>query len=79
MRGIKGGYELNEHPANISFLQVLELLEGELQLTKSYPGEDAIRELFTQTESEIKKILEISLAELLAKQHQHAESMMFFI
>jgi Rrf2 family cysteine metabolism transcriptional repressor len=79
VRGNKGGYELNDKPANISFLRVLEILEGEIELEKSYPGNDAVKELFIATEKEIKKTFDISLAELLLRQQQYDNYIMFHI
>lgn len=79
VRGNKGGYELNDKPANISFLRVLEILEGEIELEKSYPGNDAVKELFISTEKEIKKTFDISLAELLLRQQQYDNNVMFHI
>ncbi|MFC1816553.1 RrF2 family transcriptional regulator [Thermodesulfobacteriota bacterium] len=79
VRGNKGGYELNDDPGNISFLQVLELLEGAIELEKSYPSNDAIKELLKGTEKKIKQIFDISLAELLLKQQQYDKNVMFHI
>jgi Rrf2 family cysteine metabolism transcriptional repressor len=79
VRGNKGGYELNDDPANVSFLQVLEMLEGEIELEKSYPGNDAVEGLFLGAEKELKKIFDISLAELLLRQQQFDNKVMFHI
>jgi len=79
VRGNKGGYELNDDPANVSFLQVLEMLEGEMELGKSYPGNDAVKELFKGAEIEIKKIFDVTLSELLLRQQQYDNNVMFHI
>jgi Rrf2 family cysteine metabolism transcriptional repressor len=79
VRGNKGGYELNNDPANVSFLQVLEMLEGAIELGKSYPENDAVKELFKEAEIEIKKIFDISLAELLLRQQQYDNNVIFHI
>jgi len=79
VRGNKGGYELNNDPANISFLQVVEMLEGGIELEKSYPENDAVKELFKEAEIEIKKILDVSLAELLLRQQQYDNNVIFHI
>jgi Rrf2 family cysteine metabolism transcriptional repressor len=79
VRGNKGGYELNDDPANVSLLQVMEMLEGKIQLEKSYPGNDAVNNLFKEAESEIKKIFDISLADLLLKQQHYDKNTMFHI
>ena len=79
VRGNKGGYELNNDPANISFLQVLEMLEGAIELEISYPENDAVKELFKEAEIEIKKTFDISLAELLLRQQQYDNNVIFHI
>jgi len=79
VRGNKGGYELNNDPAKVSLLQVMEMLEGEIQLEKSYSGSDAVKELFKGTEVEIKKKFDISLAELLLRQQHYDNNAMFHI
>jgi Rrf2 family cysteine metabolism transcriptional repressor len=79
VRGNKGGYELNNDPANVSFLQVLEMLEGAIELEISYPENDAAKELFKEAEIEIKKIFDISLAELLLRQQQYDNNVIFHI
>jgi len=79
VRGNKGGYELNNDPAKVSLLQVMEMLEGEIQLEKSYSGNDAVKELFKGTEVEIKKKFDISLAELLLRQQHYDNNAMFHI
>lgn len=79
VRGNKGGYELNIDPLNITFLQILEVLEGNIEMEKSYPGNDVIKELFIDAENEIKKIFDISLAKLLLKQQQYDRTIMYHI
>jgi DNA-binding IscR family transcriptional regulator len=79
VRGNKGGYELNDDPANVSFLQVLEMLEGEMELGKSYLETDAVKELFKGAEIEIKKMFDVTLSELLLKQQQYDNNVMFHI
>ncbi len=79
VRGNKGGYELNDDPANVSFLQVLEMLEGGIELEISYPENDVVKELFKEAEIEIKKIFDVTLSELLLKQQQYDNNVMFHI
>ena len=79
VRGNKGGYELNNDPANISFLKVLELLEGGIELETSYPENDAVKELFKGAEIEIKKIFDVTLSELLLRQQEYDNNVIFHI
>jgi len=55
------------------------MLEGAIELGKSYPENDAVKELFKEAEIEIKKIFDISLAELLLRQQQYDNNVIFHI
>ncbi len=78
LRGNKGGYELAEDPAKISFLQVVKLLEGGHEVPAS-GSSDALEELYQQAESELKKVFSLSLAELTARQRNYDNQAMFHI
>ncbi|MEE8399488.1 MAG: Rrf2 family transcriptional regulator [Desulfobacterales bacterium] len=79
VRGNNGGYMLNDHPDNISVLQVLELLEGEIEFGSTHSGEGAVKELYQTIEKEIRRQLDISLAAILARQQAIDETVMFYI
>lgn len=84
LRGSKGGYELMVPPRDITFLQVLEALEGDLEMTKNNgEAKEAVRELYREAEQVIKDVFRISLAELAVRQQQleaqAQESLMFHI
>ncbi len=79
VRGNNGGYMLNDHPENISFLRVLELLEGAIEFGSNYPEEGAVKELYQAAEKELKKHLNISLAAVLVRQQAFDEGAMFYI
>lgn len=79
VRGNNGGYMLNDHPENISFLRVLELLEGEIEFGSIYAEDGAVKELYQRIEKEIKKHLDISLAAILVRQQAFDEGAMFYI
>lgn len=78
VRGNKGGYQLSDDPANITLLAVLEALEGEIELRK-YPGIKIVQELFTEIEDKARKILDISLAELVLREQKYKDQVMFHI
>ena len=79
-RGKKGGYELATSPDNISVLQIVNALEGEIELVpKSIEKTDAIDELFREGQDCLKKILAISLAELVSKQQTLQQNVIYNI
>lgn len=77
VRGSRGGYELAADPAEITFLQIWELLEGVLEIAQSRapeaPQRDAIQDLYRRAEEEIKKVFSVSLADLLSRQQTYDE------
>lgn len=68
-RGKNGGYELARPPAQITVLQIVNALEGNIEfVTKSDEKNDVIVELFQEAEDNIKAVLSVDLAKLVAKQ-----------
>lgn len=55
------------------------MLEREIELEKSYPENDAVKELVKGAEIEIKKILDVTLSTLLLRQQQYDNNFMFHI
>lgn len=78
VRGNKGGYGLAEGPANITFLQILDILEGGGEHAGS-GSLDALEDLYRQAEGDVKKVFSLSLAELMIRQKNYDEGMMFHI
>lgn len=72
-RGQYGGYKLAKHPAEITVWEVLLALEGDRSSTHLYTKDDAILELFIQTEEAIKHQLSQSLESLLQRQTELKE------
>lgn len=78
VRGNRGGYELAEDPASITVLQVLEHLEGEIQISQDrclYAG----KELFDRIKRKVREMLNVTLAELAERQKQYEQGPMFHI
>jgi Rrf2 family protein len=67
VRGTKGGFELGEDPAKLSLLKVLTALEGEVEL-RDIQTLQAVKELYAKIADEAERILDISLADLAARQ-----------
>jgi Rrf2 family protein len=68
-RGKNGGYQLAKPPEQITVLHIVNALEGNIAfVSKSDEQQDVIVELFHEAEMNLKKILSVSLAVLVAKQ-----------
>ena len=78
VRGNRGGYELAQDPAKISFLEVLKLLEGGSEAAAS-GSPDALSDLYRQAEKELKQVFSLTLAELATRQKNHDNQAMFHI
>jgi Rrf2 family protein len=78
-RGNKGGYKLGRDPSEITLFQVMETLEGEFELSKTDRLIGAITGLFEAVEDEARKILSISLAEIILNQQKLSKKAMFYI
>ncbi len=69
-RGSQGGYALARPPSQIEVYDVLACLEGELEVIAEKHREGALDFYWTMIESRLRKVLDMSLEELiLAKQH----------
>lgn len=79
-RGKNGGYELAKPPGQITVLDIVNGLEGDIEfVAKSNEKNDAIVELFQVAEKNLKEILSVSLAELIAKQQALNQNVIYNI
>ena len=79
-RGKNGGYELAKQPGQITVLDIVNGLEGEIEfVAKANEKNDAIVELFQKAEKNLKAILSVSLAELVAKQQTLNQNVIYNI
>jgi Rrf2 family cysteine metabolism transcriptional repressor len=79
-RGKHGGYELAKPPGQITVLDIVNGLEGDIEfVAKSNEKNDAIIELFQVAEKNLKEILSVSLAELIAKQQALNQNVIYNI
>jgi Rrf2 family cysteine metabolism transcriptional repressor len=79
-RGKNGGYELAQPPGQITVLQIVNALEGEIEfVSPSSEQNDVIIELFQVAEKNLKKILSVNLAELVAKQQTLRKNVIYNI
>ncbi len=79
-RGKNGGYELAKPPGQITVLQIVTALEGDIEfVTKSEEKNDVIVKLFQKAENNMKEILSVSLAELVTKQQALQKTVIYDI
>jgi Rrf2 family cysteine metabolism transcriptional repressor len=79
-RGKNGGYELARPPGQITVLQIVTALEGDIAFVdKAEEKNDAIVELFQEAENSIKSTLSISLSALVAKQQTLTKNVIYDI
>jgi Rrf2 family protein len=79
-RGKKGGYQLARPPGQITVLDIVNSLEGEIEFVASPPEQhDVIIALFREAEKSLKNILSVSLADLVSKQQVLSENVTYDI
>lgn len=79
-RGKNGGYELAKSPVHITVLDIVNGLEGDIEFVdKSQEKNDVIVELFREAEKNLKNTLSVSLAELVTKQHELNQNVIYNI
>ena len=72
-RGVKGGYSFARPPGEITVLQVVELLEGEL-------GTEATGAVWTEATDALKSVLSsTSIADVAERESQDAGAPMYYI
>lgn len=80
VRGKKGGYHLLSDPEDLSVLNILEVLDGDLELAHADSAAfDAAEELLLTAEHALRKIFSCSLAALAARHTQLRAGLMFHI
>ncbi len=74
-RGVKGGYSFARQPSEITVLEVVELLEGELGTEAAAAGP-----VFVDAIEAVKKVLEAtSIAQVAEREAQAAGASMYYI
>ena len=78
--GKKGGYELGAPPGQVTVLQIVTALEGQIEFVPAADENNiVIAELFNEAENNLKKILSVTLAELVIKQQALRENVIYDI
>lgn len=78
LRGNKGGYILAKDAKDISLLDIMEALEGEVEIAK-IDSKGALKNVFDKTESSIKNCFNVSLQKLAEQEVQLKENVTFYI
>ena len=80
VRGKNGGYKLSRNPSVITVLQIIEVLEGGIELIeKENVTDDAIQELLHLAESKLCEVFNVSLDDLLSRQQKKEHILLFDI
>jgi Rrf2 family protein len=80
VRGKNGGYKLSRSPSLITVLEILEVLEGGIELVENENvSDDVIHELFYLAESKLREVFNVSLADLLSRQLEKKHILQFDI
>jgi Rrf2 family protein len=79
VRGKNGGYTLVNPPDQTTLLGLLESLEGPLEFSQSHTADDAIKEIYRQTEELIRNVLSVPLTEVLKRQAEFDRQIVFHI
>ncbi|MBU2572659.1 MAG: Rrf2 family transcriptional regulator [Elusimicrobia bacterium] len=78
-RGQQGGYALARNPRETSFLDVMEALEGPMEMTKGRAEEDVVKDIYSRAEVAAREALDVPLSEILARQDQKTGALFFQI
>ncbi len=79
VRGNRGGYELSNSPESISLLTILESAEGELKL-KASAGNGVLGDIFAEIQEDLRdKLSSTSLQDILQREMQQNQALMYHI
>lgn len=80
-RGKEGGYALAKHPSDVSLLEIIETLEGPIELAdKKMKKVPVLFEVFEKMQNELrKKMSEITLEDLVFRKSQKEKTYVYNI
>ena len=78
VRGNRGGYELAKDPRDVTLLEIIEILEGPLDIS-SDKSIDVLNAVFVKLEDDIRKRFSMSLYEIAEEEKSLTGSLMYYI
>jgi Rrf2 family protein len=78
VRGNRGGYELSKDPRDVTLFEIVEILEGPLDIS-SEKSIDVLNAVFTKLEDDIRKRFSMSLYEIAEEEKKLSGSLMYYI
>lgn len=78
VRGNRGGYELAKNPKNITLFEIIEILEGPLEIS-SEKGVDVLNNVFIKLEDDIRRRFAMTLHEIAEEEKNLTGSLMYYI
>jgi len=70
VRGVNGGYKLQNSPEQTSVLSIFEALEGKINFCNNISKTNASYQIFKEAENKLKKVLDISLKKMLENKNK---------
>lgn len=78
-RGVNGGYLLARPPEEISVLEILEILEGPIEILRDTQGYEQLDFFWKQLADRIRAILSLSLRQLAQKVEDYGQPINYVI
>ena len=78
VRGNRGGYELAKDPRDVTLFEIVEILEGPLDIA-SVKSIDVLNAVFNKLEDDIRKRFSMSLYEIAEEEKNLSGSLMYYI
>lgn len=78
VRGNRGGYELAKDPRDVTLFEIIEILEGPLEVA-SDKGVDVLNNVFEKLEDDIRRRFSMTLYEIAEEEKTMSGSLMYYI
>lgn len=78
VRGNRGGYELAKDPRDVTLFEIIEILEGPLEVA-SDKGVDVLNNVFEKLEDDIRRRFSMTLYEIAEEEKNMSGSLMYYI
>lgn len=78
VRGNRGGYELAKDPRDVTLFEIIEILEGPLEVA-SDKGVDVLNSVFEKLEDDIRRRFSMTLYEIAEEEKNMSGSLMYYI